>query len=200
MIKINYIIIIVFATAHYHCAIHNASTLIKDLQCEHIDEVSISFADSIKYKYFYTSRTKVRYSILLSNKDSSLIKQKIEFCHLIDILKRVKYYQKKQEINTIQSQKDSISALYIRIERKNDWMSIDLETGGIYFHNDKKRLEIGRDIPLIYYASNSFYKRSILSKELILYANKMIIYRNEKVKNDSSLSDSLRQVYPLINN
>jgi hypothetical protein len=182
----------------YSCALHRASTLIKRLQCEDVNEISVSYSDSSKYYYYYTQKNKSYYSILLSKSDSSLINSQKEYCKFINILKETKLYKKKQYISALQLQKESITALSIRIERKEDWIIIDAITGGIYIYNNNKGLEIGRNFALIYYASNSYFNPNILNKELILFANKMIVLRNAKVKNDISLSDSLRQPYPLL--
>ena len=174
------------------------------MKCNQVIDIKIVYSDSaLHYQKFKPYKYKGYYSFSISGND--LLYLKNDYCNIIELTKKTRFrirqqmlFEKQQILTENQQRNQDIVDFRIFITRQNDELIIQPLIGEIYFDSDTNYPEIGRGIPLVVYATGSQYKINKLSKELIDFANIAITYRNNQVKNDTLLVDSLRKPYPLL--
>jgi hypothetical protein len=192
------------------CVFHTSSSLLKSSECSEIRKIGLVYR--IKYK---VKPVNIPSESNLNNFFSPLytitfdtierIKFSEDYCEIIKTLKNIHlrkneshFFKKRRKLY----EKDTVHyfIMSIILSGKDDELAITPIDGRfrfIYIGESYRGLSNHSD-KLWEYASANYFDDIKLQEKLISFADKMIEYRNEQVRRDITLYDSLRQPYPLI--
>ena len=172
------------------------------MRCLEIEEIFLNYEYASKVKprnipsYFNEKYGVYVYSDYKLQMTKNDIKQfSLRHCQLIDKLKHITLYEEKNkpflaEKIVIKKQDSYMFNLTISFHRKKDYTHINVLWRNLYF---------GSGYVKYLYASDVFYDNPSMQKQLILFANEIVLYKNEQIKKDTTIVDSLKMMYPLIN-
>ena len=212
--RLVHFILILSSFSFSNCVFHSSKTLLKNAECSEFNEITIGYRYAYKFNTHlielkYDKRDSTYFSPpyflkLKSNEEAEIGKSMCEFIELLKHsrirCKKSKLIEKKQILNDKDSARLDFGGIGFRREKEKDELNIGFLDGifvfgyigesyrGLGNHSDK----------LWIYASNKYFKDLKVQEKLIEFANKMIVYKNEKIKKDTSIPDSLKQQYPLI--
>jgi hypothetical protein len=207
-----FIVFILSNLIYSGCVFHSSASLLKKMECSQVQKTGLIYVVKYKskplnlpsriennihtspfYRLNFTSEESVEFE-----KDYCEIIKNLKNCHLRN--RKSSLFKQKEKILS----KDSIYIHFLSIlfsrKEKEDELAITPKDGGFVFlfEGESYRGLSNHSDKMWEYASEKYFNNVEVQEKLIQLANKMIKYRNEKVKNEISLSDSLRRAYPLI--
>jgi hypothetical protein len=191
-----------FITLIESCVFHSSAQLLKKVPCIEVKKIGLI------YKYAKRNGKNANYSFPYFEVDfdsKNIEKIQNDYCEIIEFVKKARLRNNESSSFAKREKEFKESEIYLTsfaivFYREKDAFSISPLSGYLKFeyYGVSYRGYSNHSDKLWEYASKNYFIDFEVQDKLVEFANKMIVYRNAKVKSDITLSDSLRQPYPLI--
>lgn len=200
---------ILFCTS---CGLHSPSKLMKGMTCSEVKDMELSYEFRFKLKpqnipvhsNSYGTWSSKYYQIKIVETDMVFFRTKL--CSLLDSFKTIpirrKFPTKRDNTNDINYYENNLlmDPFVLEICREKDCAYINIFESSIEFgYNPPERAPyITHSDPLWRYSDEYWFRSGVLQKALSAFANEIILYKNEQIKKDTTIPDSLKVMYPLV--